>query len=142
MPKPVLSDSLFNADDVATAVLAEANLQVTNSDLGVTDITSEFSVQTGWEWNRPHAQHFNGFVFLTGYMRYPGGTPSNGAMLTIDNSDYRPSSTYDVNGTGHQGDTSNTIQVKSDGNINLLDAHNPGSGVFYIVVNIFWNVNH
>ena len=48
MPKPVLSDSLFNADDVATAILSEANLQVANSDLGVTDITSSFVRDSNW----------------------------------------------------------------------------------------------
>ena len=46
MPKPVLSDSLFNADDVATAILDEANLQVTNQNLGVTDITSSFVINS------------------------------------------------------------------------------------------------
>ena len=89
MPKPVLSDSLFNADDVATAILSEANLQVTNQDLGVTDISSAFVLSTNWNtWQGHRAYKFNGFVFI--WMgTYKGSSASNGEVwMTINNSDF------------------------------------------------------
>jgi len=142
MPKPVLSDSLFNADDVATAVLAEANLQVANSNLGVTDIGSHFTVGAGWAGQYQKFLYFNGFVFWAGYYFHSGGAPSGGeTFLTIDNADYRPSVLWRLPAHGYQGDSGSRIEVNTNGDIKIMDPYNVGSATFYLTVSHFWNVN-
>ena len=142
MPKPVLSDSLFNADDVATAVLSEANLQIANSNLGVTDISSHFTLQSGWTVTAPHFLFFNGFVWWSGFYRHSTGTPSSGStIITIDNSDYRPQTQWRLPAIGYQADSGSRVEINSNGNIEIHDPLNAGSGTFYIVTSYFWNVN-
>lgn len=142
MPKPVLSDSLFNADDVATAVLAEANLQVANSNLGVSDISSHFTLQSGWQTNAENFLFFNGFVFWCGYYYHGGGTPSDPeTFITIDTSDYIPASTYVFPTSSYQGDTGSRVLVNTAGDISIQNPTNLSNSTYYIAVNGFWNVN-
>lgn len=142
MPKPVLSDSLFNADDVATAVLAEANLQIANSNLGVTDISSHFTLQSGWTVDAEHFLFFNGFVWWSGYYRHSGGTPNNPeTFITIDNSDYRPQTEWRLPAIGNQADTGSRIVINSNGDIEINGPSNVGSSTFHLVTSYFWNVN-
>ena len=113
MPKPVLSDSLFNADDVATAILSEANLQIANSNLGVTDISSVLSVNSNYntDTNRPNKLfYFNGFVFIQLFC-YKTSTPSDGEEFAeITDSNYYPS--YGVVSTYASRDNESSIQIK------------------------------
>lgn len=142
MPKPVLSDSLFNADDVAEAVLDEANLQITNNQLGVSDISSSFTLQSGFLWTNPHVLFFNGFVFFSGYFKHGGGTPINQeTFVTIDHSGYRPSNNFSTNGVGYQADTGNHILIKTNGNIEIHDPTNQGNSDFYFTINCVYHVN-
>ena len=142
MPKPVLSDSLFNADDVAEAVLAEANLQITNNQLGVSDISSNFTLQAGFQWVNPHVLFFNGFVFFSGYFRHGGGTPASGEIfVTIDSSSYRPSNIFSCPGVGYQADSGNHIQFKTNGDIIISDPVNQGTSDFYFTINCVYHVN-
>jgi hypothetical protein len=142
MPKPILSDSLFNADDVATAVLAEANLQISNNNLGTTDISDQFTIQTGFIWNNKHVLFFNGFVFFSGYFTHNSGTPNNQeTFVTIDNSDYRPQSHYVCNSIGYQADSSNRIIIAPNGNMQIYDPVNPGISTFHFTINFVYNVN-
>ena len=142
MPKPVLSDSLFNADDVATAVLSEANLQVANSSLGVTDISSHFTVQSGFTAQTEHFLFFNGFVFWSGYYIHTGGAPSNPeTLITIDNSVYRPQSEWRLPSVGYQADTVSRVVINTNGDIVIWDPIDAGISTFYLVINGYWNVN-
>lgn len=141
MPKPVLSDSLFNADDVATAVLSEANLQIANSNLGVTDISSHFTLQSGWNAPNEHFLFFNGFVFWSGYY-YHSGTPTDGEVfLTIDNADYRPGTQWRMPSVGNEADTGSQIRINTNGDILIYNPVNTGHTNFHIVTSYFWNVN-
>lgn len=118
MPKPVLSDSLFNADDVATAILSLANLQVTNNDLGVTNITNKFTLASGitGDSTNDRAYYFNGFVYID--FGLTKQSPSNLAsfdLMTINDSNYYPDSIYRSNSISYQGDSANTIMFQTNG---------------------------
>tara|TARA_Y100001963_G_C6729534_1_gene423141 strand:- start:705 stop:1139 length:435 start_codon:yes stop_codon:yes gene_type:complete len=141
MPKPVLSDSLFNADDVATAVLSEANLQVTNSQLGVTDISSNYSFDSGWqaEAHGIIAYAFNGFVFININCVHPGGSPTTGeGLVTNSNSDYHPIEKTTMPSIANEADSAYSVVFQTNGNIDQLSPYNPGSSNFHIVVNGFY----
>lgn len=141
MPKPVLSDSLFNADDVATAVLAEANLQVANSSLGVTDISNVFDLNSSVWTHDPNSKHgfyFNGFVFFTAYFYASNVPASNTVIYSISNSDYRPHAVYNLPGTGWQGDSASRVEVRTNGDIVIKDPYEAVGNGYYITVNGWW----
>ena len=81
MPKPVLSDSLFNADDVATAILESANISVTNQDFAVVDRTSEFTNQSDMSVNAKKFFSFNGFMFFMLALKWIGDTPQYDELI-------------------------------------------------------------
>lgn len=142
MPRPVLSETTFNSDNIATSILQQANLQIANSNLGVTDISSHFTLQSGWTKNFEHILFFNGFVFWSGYYQHTGGTPSHGeTFLTIDNSDYRPNSEFILPTSGHEEDTAARVHILTNGNITIQQPVNLGSTTYYVPVNGYWNVN-
>lgn len=143
MPKPVLSDSLFNADDVATAVLAQANLQITNQSLGVTDISNIFVNQSGWSdhSHATRAYHFNGFVFLNINLQHPGGTPSQGeTCISITDSNYHPGVAFTFATISYEGDYANNINITTSGEIKVSWPGNLGSSNYYIVCNGFYRI--
>lgn len=139
MPKPVLSDSLFNAGDVATAVLAEANLQVTNNDLGVVDRSSLWSYGTGFA-NSNHgirAYSFNGFMFIS-INCTSTSTPSNGAtVIQISDSDFYSNEKLSAPTVSYQGDLAYTLEINTSGTVNVLLPTNVSAVEYYIVAN-FW----
>lgn len=143
MPKPVLSDSLFNADDVATAVLAEANLQIANSDLGVADITSSFVRNSNWSSYRyDKVFKFMGFVFFSlGAVKT--STPSDLEVIwTISDSALHPSDQYHTNSITYQGDFSNLIEIKTNGEIPVRDpVQGSGSDAsFRVLINGWYRI--
>lgn len=142
MPKPVLSDSLFNADDVATAVLAEANLQIANSDLGVTDLGNPITLRTGWQFTSGTHQafYFNGFVFLQ-YSCFKTSAPSSAETFgDITNSDYYPSYNVQHASVGYGGETAYFISINTSGEMSV---HSPteisgGDATFRIRGNLWY----
>ena len=138
MAKPVLSDSLFNADDVATAVLAEANLQVTNQDLGVTSHGSSIvTLSSGWsQLTTCNFYSFNGFMFFSFVCEHAGGAPSNGEVfMTINDSDYYPTTQHSCPSISYQGDNAYRISIDTNGQFQVFDPNNPGGSTFFICVN-------
>lgn len=143
MPKPVLSDSLFNADDVATAVLAEANLQVANSDLGVTDVSDKFVRGSSWfAYGGVYCFKFNGFVFVN-LSAYIAGSSlmQNLIPFTISDSNLHPSVQYRLTSISKEGDSSAFIAVNTNGEV-VIDApldlgSNPS---FHITVNGWYRI--
>jgi len=136
MPKPVLSDSLFNADDVATAVLQEANLQVTNSDLGVVDRTSLFSAQQGYGADGDNqAYSFNGFMFVSMIFYNSSGASNQDTIASISNSDFYPVRKTYFNTISYQGDSAYRIRFETNGTAVVDDPNNLGTGIFYITLN-------
>ena len=143
MPKPVLSDSLFNADDVATAVLAEANLQIANSNLGVSDISSSVTLQSGWTVSHLKFLYFNGFVFWGGFFTHGGGTPANNeAIATIDDANYRPTEIWRCQAIGFQTDSGSNVRILTNGRIEIEDPVNTGHTNFYVQINNFYHINY
>lgn len=141
MPKPVLSDSLFNADDVATAVLSEANLQIASSSLGVTDITNKFILGSNWNAYRTNAcHHFNGFVFFF-LSTYKDGVSNGDVMCSINDSDYFPYQDYYVNIHDYQGDTAEGIQIHTSGQFIVKNPSNPGSTNYHVNIQGFYRIN-
>ena len=140
MPKPVLSDSLFNADDVATAVLNEANLQIANSNLGVTDIMSSIQLDSDWTsyGNDNQAYHFMGFVFIS-LACYRTNPPGSDTMWRISDP-YRPSHQFKVPTVSHQGDTADFVSIQTGGDIVISSATNPGSSDWHSIINAWYRI--
>ena len=136
MPKPVLSDSLFNADDVATAVLQEANLQVTNSDLGVVDRTSLFIKTSDIDtFTNVKAYSFNGFMFLQAILIKDNSSPAQHTDLAyINDSDFYPLYEVKFSTTSYQGDSTYNGYITTGGKIRVEGPSNEGDvhwrGVF------------
>tara|TARA_Y100000589_G_C27131727_1_gene620862 strand:+ start:395 stop:838 length:444 start_codon:yes stop_codon:yes gene_type:complete len=146
MPKPVLSDSLFNADDVATAVLAEANLQIANSNLGVTNITNKFNYASGitnW-FSSPIAYYFNGFVFLNFAVKKDSGTITDTSdVLIINDPDYYPNQNQPLG--GYYGpnvqDGGDIFEVRTTGGIRIVNTYNQSATVHYTLINGFYHTS-
>ena len=135
MPKPVLSDSLFNADDVATAILSEANLQISSSDLGVVDRASKFVVDSYWSTiNYKNVYSFNGFMFFSFTAFKANATPSNGQIIFTIDSNFVPNAPYVTPTIGYQADSAEHVIFQTNGNVEVHNPNNPSSH-YYVVVN-------
>ena len=144
MPKPVLSDSLFNADDVATAILSEANLQITNNSLGITDISSSFSFASGWVQNHNpiNAYKFMGFVYINISCYHGGGTPANNEVLVMtSNSDYTSSVDFTFPTLSYQKDGANAIKLLTNGDFTVVGPENVGSSDYVVLINGYYRLN-
>ena len=138
MPKPVLSDSLFNANDVATAVLDFAELSVTNQDFAVTDISSSFTKNSNFVYESGTALNafsFNGFVFLSFVMYTSTSVSTDDTIMTITESNYFPDRTYVTNSVSFEGDTVNFVTINTDGSMKIKHPHNAGVSSFSICIN-------
>jgi len=137
MPKPVLSDTSFNADDVATAILQEANLQVTNQQLGVTTVTDLLSNKiSGLAISNELVYSFNGFIFIS--MTFDISSPSDPTTLATINSNYTPITNFFFPVVGYQGDTSNHVVFKSNNDLILSAPTNVGSSHYFGTINGFY----
>ena len=139
MPKPVLSDSLFNADDVATAVLSEANLQITNQNLGVTDRSSIFVKQSTIDTlSFVKAFDFNGFMFLQLFM-FKSSLPSSATDLVIIN-DSNFYLSYDAYGpiVSYQGDVASFVKITTSGGIQVIDPTSAGDSLWRGTINMWY----
>lgn len=145
MPRPVLSETTFNSDNIATSILQQANLQISNSDLGVTDITNSFVRASNWNaWLGDKCFIFNGFVFLnlSSYISSTHlGSSQHVTAWNINNSDYYPG--YDANliTSSYQGDQSLSIKVTTGGAISVEYPHNVGGDTnFHVVINGWYRI--
>lgn len=144
MPKPVLSDSLFNADNVATAILAEANLQIANSNLGVTDRTSLFTAtsDTTIDSSRTGGCYsFNGFMFVNLRINYTSSFVNGDTLTlaTISDSDFWPTNDFTFPTISYQGDYANLVFIRSsNGQIESEAVQNYGDSSFYSILNGFY----
>tara|TARA_Y100001938_G_C7974352_1_gene370968 strand:- start:271 stop:699 length:429 start_codon:yes stop_codon:yes gene_type:complete len=136
MPKPVLSDSLFNANDVATAILDSAELSVTNQDFAVADRSSEFTIDSFWTSALySNFYSFNGFMFVNFYVYRSGSGPSHGQVIYSVSSSFAPNSVYSFNTSSHEGDTAEHIKFTTNGDFEVHNPDNEGSNSYYVVVN-------
>ena len=136
MPKPVLSDSLFNADNVATAILNEANLQIASSDLGVVDRTSLFTPTNSYTLptlTHAGAYSFNGFMFVNFRLSRTGGAKNS--CMTISDSNFYPIEVTSMPTISHEGDRANYVEFDTSGNINISLGSDQGSSTFYVIFN-------
>lgn len=137
MPKPILSDSLFNADDVATAILNEANLQIASGSLGVSDVSDHFTWTkffTDSQYQTGRAHKFLNFIIFN----YRGGEQfsSLGNYDTIGTMQpgVRPTRDMSFNHTSHQGESSNTVIFQSNGEIKLDTPYDPGDSAYRLTL--------
>ena len=139
MPKPVLSDSLFNAEDVATAILNKANLQVANNELGVSNINGSYQYVNGALHGETGTSvsiyYFMGFVFLADYIFMHSAPASGSNVAQITNSDYFPLAKTFLNISRYQGDTAEYMSIETNGDIRINNPHNAGSTGYYMVFN-------
>tara|TARA_Y100000310_G_C20621536_1_gene783595 strand:+ start:315 stop:752 length:438 start_codon:yes stop_codon:yes gene_type:complete len=140
MSKPILSELEYNASDVASAILSQADLSVTNEDFGVTDISSEYTATSGWNINSDStAFSFNGFIFVSFLLNHAGGEPSDGEKFMDVSADYKPVAKSFFPTVSHQADTGYNVSAKTDGGFYIALPHAPGADVsFYVVFNGFY----
>jgi hypothetical protein len=140
MPKPVLSDSLFNAENVAEAIVDNIDLGVLNTNLALTDVTSSFTIESGWTTlATTRAYKFNGFIFINFGCYYD--SPADGTHIFTMTSDVTPTNEFVAPSASYQGDTAYYIAFKTDGTIELKLPNNPGSINFHTVVNAFYRLD-
>lgn len=142
MPKPVLSDSLFNASNVAEAIVDAVDFGVINTNLGVTDVSANFtntSPYGAWAGNR--AFTMNGFVFiaLTAY-RSSSGASDGDEVFNITDSNLYPSQSYNINSVSHEGDTAERFVIQTSGNIIVKSPYNPGQSAFHVIINAWYRI--
>jgi len=136
MSKPILSELEYNASDVASAILSQADLSVTNEDLGVTERTADFSVKAGWTTSQMYIFSFNGFMFFSGSFNHSAGDPTgNEVFLTNTNSATRPSNNMHLSAIGYEGDTANYVYVDPSGNVGVSSPSMSGITGYYLTVN-------
>lgn len=140
MPKPVLSDSLFNADNVATAILAEANLQITNQQLGVHDRSDKITAQGGTNVNNINMWEFMGFMFIS-FSGSHAGTPGNTEVLATLDSGYHPEKLTVFPGNSHQGDNVEFIRFLTNGDITYFYPQNVSDTTFFYAINGVYKIN-
>ena len=141
MPKPVLSDSLFNADDVATAILDSAELSVTNQDFAVTDRTSLFQKHSTniSSWNNCKAYSFNGFMFLQGVLVMTNGVPSAKIdLISITDSVFFPDYKAVFTAASKEGDGSYNGIITTTGKIQVEEPVSSGDIHWRGIINCWY----
>tara|TARA_B100001029_G_scaffold178932_1_gene186807 strand:- start:2860 stop:3288 length:429 start_codon:yes stop_codon:yes gene_type:complete len=139
MPKPVLSDSLFNASDVATAVLDNADLSVTNQDFGVVDRSDKFTHSSSYSFNFFQAYSFNGFMFISFQCVTTSSPTSGDAVSNINDSTFYPIAETVLPGIGYEGDSLNYLKIiASTGALEIYSPLPQGIVNFYITINGFY----
>lgn len=136
MPKPVLSDSLFNASDVASAILNEADLSSIGNTFAVVDRTSLFTAQNSYilSSNGAGAYSFNGFMFVNFRIERSGGAVS-GTCVSISDSNFYPTKLHTMPTISHEGDRANYVAFNTSGDIDMHLPSDQGSSAFFSVIN-------
>ena len=135
MSKPILSELEYNASDVASAILENAELSVTNQDFAVSDRASIFVTATGWNLDNHNFYSFNGFMFCSGRF-YKATDPSNGeTVCNINDSGLYPNSLYAFPSISHEGDYMQRLEFDTDGSLAVVNPVNQGGDYFYITFN-------
>tara|TARA_R100000353_G_scaffold149946_1_gene108352 strand:+ start:1924 stop:2364 length:441 start_codon:yes stop_codon:yes gene_type:complete len=143
MPKPVLSDSLFNASDVAEAIIDTIDLSVVNSNLGVVDKSSIFVASSNTQILASQVggcYSFNGFMFVNLRFEHTGSFSNNDtvSLATISDSNFYPNARTSFPTISYQGDYANIIQINTDGTIESTYTQNSGDSAWFAVINGFY----
>ena len=140
MPKPILSDSLFNADDVATAIIQKANLQIANSSLAVIDRSDKLTATGGTNISNLSMYEFMGFMFISFSASHEGtpGTTETLATLAVGS---KPLVTTAFPGNSHQGDNVEYIRFETSGDIKYYYPENVSSTTFFSAINGVYRIN-
>lgn len=138
MSKPILSELEYNADDVASAILQQADLSITNEDLGITDFSSSITFTSPYsEYQDIQAYAFNGFAFVSFGCYASGSSISHGdEIATISNSDFHPNVATNLLTMAWQGDTAERVLFQTNGEIIISGPVDVGSDAnYYILIN-------
>ena len=138
MPKPILSELEYNADDVASAILSKADLSITNEDLGVTDQSSILSLGTGVTHGNVNWYSFNGFMFCSGQFSLDDVPTSGDVMLTVTESEFRPANQTLAPTIALHGDFANGLAFNTDGTVEIWNPENEGWTAWYCTYNCYY----
>ena len=141
MSKPILSELEYNADDVASAILSNADLSVTNEDLGVVDVSDQFTIQGDFsEWHTLYAFKFNGFVFLNASL-YQDDVSATSGNLYLMTAAVTPENEYHCGTASHHGDTAEYIKIDNDGYIKYNNMWDQGSSYWHVLLNCWYRLD-
>lgn len=129
MPKPILSDSLFNASDVSEAIVDTIDLGVVNTNLGVSDRGSIITSTSGFDFYYKNVYSFNGFMFVAIYIKHNGSGVTTEQIGTVTDSNYYPIVQTVFPTVSKAGDLAQAININTDGTIivdNPVDANSDG----------------
>ncbi len=139
MSKPILSELEYNASDVASAILAAADLSVTNEDFAVSEVKDDFTLQTGWTATTKQMFTFNGFMFISSHVVHYGDVPDPDEVIYINsNTETRPSENYSFPALGLQGDLANNIVANSSGDIFVSNPEGSGDASWQVSFNAWY----
>ena len=140
MPKPVLSDSLFNAGDVATAVLNEADLQITNEELGLSDVSSSISFSSGFSGTVVMKKFFK-IVFVTINGNHDDGNPNQNETIATLGSNLTPSVQVFFPTIAFQKDTAHYVYLNTSRQFKVSSPDATGDLPWYFVINGWFHID-
>tara|TARA_Y100000004_G_scaffold195628_1_gene263169 strand:- start:2022 stop:2453 length:432 start_codon:yes stop_codon:yes gene_type:complete len=138
MPKPILSDSLFNASDVSEAIVDTIDLGVINTNLGVVDRSSIITATTGFAFYYQNVYSFNGFMFVSIYIKHDGSGVTTEQLGTITDSSFYPRVQAVFPTVSHQGDLAQAINFNTDGTIIVDNPVDAGTAGWWSMINGFY----
>jgi len=142
MSKPILSELEYNADDVASAILEQSDLAITNEELGFSDVSSYITKNGSWtDWHDRKALKFQKiiFIYLNGYY---SSVPANDTIIfTIDDADLRPEETVVIPGAySYEGDNATLYKVKTNGDITVENPISAGDDTWRFIINATYHL--
>lgn len=138
MSKPILSELEYNADNVASAILSAADLSVTNEDLGVSDRSSLIVATSGFDLYYVNAYSFNGFMFVSLYIKHEGAGVATETLANISDSDFYPSTDTVFPVVSKDGDLAQAVYFKDTGAIFVDNPIDEGDVGWWAMLNGFY----
>lgn len=127
-----------DADTLSDLVDDAPTADVLTLDLSVTDRSSKFSIEAGWNGSI-NAHSFQSLMFFNAIMYHSGGSPNHTeTVIQINDSDFYPDTEYGFPTQGFQGDTSHYLTFLTTGEIKIYDPENVGSSTYYLNVNGYY----
>ncbi len=138
MSKPILSELEYNASDVASAILSQADLSIANEELGVTDRSSLIVSTSGFDLTQKNVYSFNGFMFISLYIKHDGAGVTNETIANISDSDFYPNADHVFPVVSHQGDLALAVWFNTSGSITVSNPVDEGDAGWWGMLNGFY----
>jgi len=138
MPKPILSDSLYNASDVSQAIIDTIDLSVINTNLGVVDRSSIITPTSGFDFYYKNVYSFNGFMLVSIYIKHTGSGVTTEQLGTVTDSNFYPITQAVFPSVSRAGDLAQAINFNTNGTIIVDEPVDANSDGWWSMINGFY----